>query len=216
LSTAAPLPSAGFITFEGIDGAGKTTHIDALADALQQRGCHVLRTREPGGTPLAETLRELVLHRPMDALTEALAVFAARRDHVVQVIRPALADGHTVICDRFADASFAYQGGGNGCPWDVLLTLERWVVGDTQPDLTLLFDLPAEEAARRRAAARSPDRFEAQDSDFFERVRQAYLRRAEAAPARFAPIDARQTPAQVWAQVQAVCAARWPALWARR
>lgn len=209
-NTALPRRTGAFISFEGIDGAGKTTHIESLVTSLRDRGLNVLLTREPGGTPLAETLRELVLHQPMDALTEALVVFAARRDHVEQVIRPALAEGRWVICDRFADASFAYQGAGNGCPWSVLEQLERWVVGDCQPDLTLLFDLPAHEAARRRAAARLPDRFEAQDESFFERVRNAYLRRMEAFPQRFAAIDARLEPAEVWRQVEAALTRRWP------
>jgi len=218
VSRTSPVPgrqeAAGgtFISFEGIDGAGKTTHIDALAAGLRASGAEVVLTREPGGTPLAESLRELVLHQPMDALTEALAVFAARRDHVQRVIRPALQRGQTVICDRFADASFAYQGGGNGCPWAVLQQLEAWVLEGLQPDLTLLFDLPAEEAARRRAAARHPDRFESQDTDFFERVRSAYLRRVAEDPSRFALIDAQQTPAAVWQQVQNACRQRWPGL----
>jgi dTMP kinase len=205
-----PMARGRFITVEGIDGAGKTTHIDALARLWRGRGREVVLTREPGGTPLAETLRGLVLHQPMDPLTEALLVFGARRDHVRGVISPALAMGKDVICDRFADASFAYQGGGNGCPWSVLEQLEAWVVGDVQPDLTLLFDLPAAEAARRRAAARQPDRFEAQDETFFERVRGAYLRRVDAQPGRFALIRADVPPDEVWAQVQRAVDERIP------
>lgn len=195
--------SGRFISFEGIDGAGKTTHIQALAEALRASGHEVLLTREPGGTPLAETLRELVLHQPMDTLTESLLVFAARRDHLAHRILPALARGVTVICDRFTDASFAYQGGGRGFSQAVLAQLESWVQEGRQPDLTLWFDLPAAEAARRRGAVRQPDRFEAQDEAFFERVRAGYRARQAADPGRFAVIDATGAPDAVWAQVQA-------------
>ena len=159
-------------------------------------------TREPGGTALAEQLREAVLHQPMDGLTEALLVFAARRDHLQRVILPALARGDTVLCDRFTDATFAYQGGGRGMSLAILSQLEAWVQESLQPDLTWWFDLPAEEAARRRAAVRSADRFEAQDVAFFTQVRQAYLARAEAAPDRIVPIDATIEVAAVWAQVE--------------
>ena len=197
------VPSGRFISFEGIDGAGKTTHIQALAEALRASGHEVLLTREPGGTPLAETLRELVLHQPMDTLTESLLVFAARRDHLAHRILPALARGVTVICDRFTDASFAYQGGGRGFSQAVLAQLESWVQEGRQPDLTLWFDLPAAEAARRRGAVRQPDRFEAQDEAFFERVRAGYRARQAADPGRFAVIDATGAPDAVWAQVQA-------------
>ena len=179
-----------FITLEGIDGAGKSSHIEPLATRLRSAGHAVVVTREPGGTPLAERLREALLHAPMDALTEVLLVFAARRDHVKQVIAPALARGDTVLCDRFTDATFAYQGAGRGFDVAVLETLESWVHNDLQPDLTLWFDLPAEQAARRLTGARAPDRFEQQDSVFFERVRHGYLARAEAFPQRFARIDA--------------------------
>ena len=192
-----------FISFEGIDGAGKSSHIEAVAGWLKARGHTVLVTREPGGTALAETLRELVLHQPMDTLTEALLVFAARRDHLVQQIEPALRRGEMVICDRFTDASFAYQGGGRGFSWQALETLEVWVQEGRQPDLTLWFDLPGAIAAARRTAARSPDRFEQQDLEFFERVREAYARRA-AASARFARIDALPGLTSVWHQVCAV------------
>jgi len=191
-----------FITFEGIDGAGKSSHIARLSDWLQARGRQVLVTREPGGTPLAETLRDCLLHRPMDAMTEALVVFAARRDHLQQRIRPALEAGHTVLCDRFTDATFAYQGGGRGFDQRVLTELERWVQGGLQPDLTLLFDLPASLAAQRRAAVRAADRFEAQDESFFDRVRAGYAQRQAAQPSRFEMLDASQTPEEVWAQVQ--------------
>jgi dTMP kinase len=192
-----------FITFEGIDGAGKSTHLEALAQRLRERGATVLCSREPGGTPLAEQLRERVLHDPMDPLTEALLVFAARRDHVQQLIAPALARGETVVCDRFTDATFAYQGGGRGFDAAVLAQLEAWVHGALQPDLTLWLDLPAELAARRRAAARAADRFEQQDLDFFERVRAGYAARAAAAPQRIVCIDAALERAAVWRQIDA-------------
>ncbi|MGQ0597026.1 dTMP kinase [Aquabacterium sp.] len=191
-----------FITFEGIDGAGKTTHLDALEQAWKQAGREVVRTREPGGTPLAEKLRGLFLHDAMDPLTEALLVFGARRDHIQTVIRPALARGAWVLCDRFTDATFAYQGGGRGFDLQVLGTLEGWVQEGLQPDLTLLFDLSPAVAAERLSAARQPDRFEAQDQAFFERVRAAYLARQQAQPTRFALIHADQTQADVAAQIQ--------------
>ena len=179
-----------FITFEGIDGAGKSSHIEPLAARLRSAGQVVLVTREPGGTPLAERLREVLLHAPMDPLTEALLVFAARRDHVQQVIAPALARGDTVLCDRFTDATFAYQGAGRGFDLAQLQTLESWVHDSLQPDLTLWFDLPAEQAAQRLTGTRTPDRFEQQDGAFFQRVRQGYVARAEAYPQRFVRIDA--------------------------
>lgn len=197
-----------FITFEGIDGAGKTTHIDALEQAWRQQGRDVVRTREPGGTPLAEKLRELVLHDSMDPLTEALLVFSARRDHLQQVIRPALARGAWVLCDRFTDATFAYQGAGRGFELGVLRQLETWVQEGLQPDLTLLFDLPPAVAAGRLQAARQPDRFEALDAAFFERVRSGYLARQAAQPERFAVIQADAPPEVVAAQVRETIAAK--------
>lgn len=206
---ASPLvSSAPFITFEGIDGAGKSTHIEAVCARLRARGADLVTTREPGGTPLAETLRGLFLHSGMDHLTEALLVFAGRRDHLVKVIEPALAAGKTVVCDRFADASFAYQGHGRGMDLAVLSTLEQWVLEGRQPDLTLWFDLPAEQAAQRRAAAREADRFEQQDLDFFERVRAGYAARAVLAPQRFVRIDASGSIEAVAAQVAAALEAR--------
>lgn len=192
-----------FITFEGIDGAGKTSHIEAAGAWLRERGHAVELTREPGGTELAEALRELILRRPMDALTESLLVFAARRDHLKQFIEPALARGVTVICDRFTDATFAYQGGGRGFDASVLTQLEGWVQQGRQPDLTLWFDLAPAVAAKRRAAAREPDRFEVQDLAFFERVHAGYAARAQAQPLRFARIDASLAQDAVRAQVQA-------------
>ena len=204
MTASTPAPRGRFITVEGIDGAGKSSHITALVARLQARGATVVATREPGGTPLAEALRELLLARPMDALSEALLVFAARRDHLVQVIEPALARGDTVVCDRFTDATFAYQGAGRGFDTAVLGQLETWVHGGLQPDLTLWFDLPADTAAARRAAVRSPDRFEQQDLAFFERVCHGYAQRCAAAPARFARIDARPSPELVWQQIDAL------------
>ncbi len=197
-----------FITFEGIDGAGKSTHIDTLAQHLARRGATVVCTREPGGTPLAERLRELVLHDRMDALTEALLVFAARRDHLLNVIEPALVRGDTVLCDRFTDATFAYQGGGRGFDLGVLGQLEQWVQGARQPDLTLWFDVDARVAAERRAAVRSADRFEQQDLAFFERVRAGYAARMQAAPERFVRVDAAVERDAVWQQVANAVEAR--------
>ena len=198
------------ITFEGIDGAGKSTHIETIAERLRAAGAAVLCTREPGGTPLAERLRELVLHETMDALTETLLVFAARRHHLQQVIEPALARGDTVLCDRFTDATFAYQGGGRGVEMAVLQSLEHWVQGQRQPDLTLWFDLPAEVAALRRARARAADRFEQEDLEFFERVRAAYLARMNGAPDRFVRLDAALDRDAVRQQINgALDARRW-------
>ncbi|RVT87842.1 dTMP kinase [Inhella crocodyli] len=197
-----------FITIEGIDGAGKSTHLAAMAQRLQAAGATVCLTREPGGTPLAEDLRAMVLNRPMDPLTEALLVFAARRDHVLNVIQPALQRGEVVLADRFADASFAYQGGGRGVPLAQLNALEAWACEGLQPDLTLWFDLDPTEAAQRRARAREADRFEAEDLAFFERVRAGYAARAAAQPARFARLDAGQSLDTVAAAVRAVMAER--------
>lgn len=215
-------PAGRFITFEGIDGAGKSSHIETLAQALRARGREVLLTREPGGTPLAESLRELFLQREMDPLTEALLVFAGRRDHLRLLIRPALARGAVVLCDRFTDATFAYQGGGRGFDRAVLAQLETWVQGTDadgsgpgtllQPDLTLWFDLPAATAAARRAAVRAADRLEREDQAFFDRVRAGYALRAAADPARFAHIDADHPREAVWAQVQQAVLAR-PGWW---
>jgi dTMP kinase len=191
-----------FITFEGIDGAGKSSHIEAAAVALRQAGKTVVLTREPGGTPLAEKLRDQVLHSAMDGLTELLLVFAARRDHIETVIRPALARGDWVICDRFTDSTFAYQGGGRQMDLQKIEMLESWVQVDLQPDCTLLFDLPPAVAAQRRAKVRAADRFEAEDSTgFFERIRHAYLQRAHANTDRFVIIDALKALEEVRAMV---------------
>lgn len=195
-----------FISFEGIDGAGKSTHIEAVAQWCQARAREVILTREPGGTPLSETLREQLLHVPMDALTEALLMFAARREHLVQVIEPALARQAVVLCDRFTDATFAYQGGGRGFDWATLEQLETMVqkqaTGDVrQPDLTVWFDLDPAVAAQRLASARVPDKFESQPQSFFEAVRAGYARRMQAQPQRFLRIDAAQSLEQVREQV---------------
>jgi dTMP kinase len=197
-----------FVSFDGIDGAGKSSHIDAMAAWLRERGHEVVVTREPGGTPLAERLRELVLHDAMEPLTEALLVFAARRDHLVHHIAPALARGATVLCDRFTDATFAYQGAGRGFDRAVLAQLEAWVQEGRQPDLTLWFDLPPALAAARRAAARVPDRFETQDDAFFTRVAAGYAARAAGDPSRFERIDAARPREQVWAAIEAALQAR--------
>lgn len=196
-----------FISFEGIDGAGKSTHIEALAQAFAQQGRHVTLTREPGGTPLAEKLREMVLHDTMDSLTESLLVFAARRDHLQQVIEPALARGDVVLCDRFTDATFAYQGGGRGFDLTVLRQLEAWVQtsaqGLRQPDVTVWFELDPAIAAQRLAAARVPDRFESQPVAFFQAVSDGYAARAEADAVRFVRLNAAQSRETVWAQLHA-------------
>ncbi len=197
-----------FITFEGIDGAGKSTHIGALAARLRDRHETVVLTREPGGTTLAEEIRGMMLNQSMDALTEALLAFAARRDHLQAVIEPALSRGDTILCDRFSDATFAYQGGGRGLDWRALMELEKAVQGELQPDLTLWFDLPAEMAAQRRAAARTADRFERLDTVFFERVRQGYARRMAESPQRFARLDATASVDEVWLQMLQVLEAR--------
>lgn len=200
-----------FISFEGIDGAGKSTHIDGLAAAFKAQGRSVTLTREPGGTPLAEKLRDMVLHDAMDALTEALLIFAARRDHLQQVIEPALARGDVVLCDRFTDATFAYQGSGRGFDLAVLKQLEAWVqalpVGTStaqalrQPDVTVWFELDPNIAAVRLAGARVPDRFESQPVDFFQKVSDGYAQRAQADAQRFVRLDAAQTREVVWQQL---------------
>lgn len=199
-----------FITFEGIDGAGKTTHLGWFRERLEHKvassGRSVVMTREPGGTPLGEQIREIVLHQKMDLETEALLMFALRRQHLAEVIEPALARGDWVLSDRFTDATFAYQGGGRGLPRDKLETLERWVQGGFQPDLTVLFDLAPEIASERRSAARDPDRFESESTAFFNRTRAEYLRRAEEAPYRFAIIDSAQSITQIQRRLEELIA----------
>jgi len=198
-----------FISFEGIDGAGKSTHIDAFAKLIQERYPHreVVLTREPGGTALGEQLRQLLLNAPMNLETEALLMFAARREHLVQIIEPALQSGKIVISDRFTDASFAYQGGGRGLSLDKLNALEQWVQGQPdqtilQPNLTILFDPPGSVAEGRRSKVRTPDKFEQMDLNFFERVRQEYLRRAKNDIKRFYIVDATQTQETIWRDLE--------------
>ena len=192
------MPRGRFISFEGIDGAGKSTQHAWMVEHLRRQGRTVVATREPGGTPLGEKLRALLLAEPMHLETEALLMFAARREHVAQVIEPALARGEWVVCDRFVDASFAYQGGGRGLDWTKLEILATWVLGDLQPDLTLIFDAPVAIAQQRLHAATSqPDRFEQEQSEFFERVRAAYLRIAHENSARVRLIDATQSPSNI-------------------
>jgi dTMP kinase len=200
------MKSAWFISFEGIDGAGKSTHIEGLAQWFKSRGHVVTLTREPGGTPLAEKFRELALHESMDPLTEALVMFAARREHLVQVIEPALARGEVVLCDRFTDATFAYQGGGRGFDWKVLKALEQMVQNVPaatlrQPDLTIWFDLDPAVAAQRLSTARVPDKFESQPQSFFQAVRDGYAKRMQESPSRFAQIAADQSREGVWSEV---------------
>jgi len=195
-----------FITFEGVDGAGKSTHLAWFADTLRQRGVDVVVTREPGGTPLGEQLREMLLNQSMSIGTEAMLMFAARLEHVEQVIRPALLAGKWVISDRFSDASFAYQGGGRGMDWEKLKQLEQWVHPDLQPDLTLFFDVPVEVARQRLANNATLDRFEQEQSDFFERVRTGYHKRVQENPRRYAVIDAAQPLEKVTQQLESIIA----------
>lgn len=193
-----------FITLEGVDGAGKSTFVPWIEQRLRAKASRVVVTREPGGTPIGEELRELLLHRPVSPETEALLMFAARREHVVAAIEPALAAGTWVLCDRFTDATFAYQGAGRGVDESRLTDLEQWIQGDLRPDLTILFDLPAEVARSRSASSRVPDRFESEQLTFFVRVREGYLRRAARDPARVRIIDASQSIADVERQLSAV------------
>lgn len=181
-----------FITLEGVDGAGKSSHIPAIIEILQSNSHRVVSTREPGGTPLGERLRDILLHESMHAETESLLMFAARREHIANVIAPALAKGETVLSDRFTDASFAYQSGAKGVPASQLSILETWVQGALQPDHTLLFDVPVEVSMARLANAREPDKFEREKADFFMKIRESYLSRAKAFPARFHIIDSNQ------------------------
>ncbi|MBO9535390.1 dTMP kinase [Herbaspirillum sp.] len=201
------MASGKFITFEGIDGAGKSTHIAFVTEQLRARGLTVVATREPGGTELGERLRELLLHQKMHLETEALLMFAARREHLAQVIEPALARGDWVISDRFTDASFAYQGGGRKLPLDKLDALERWVHPHLQPDLTLLFDVPLEVARARLDAERTPDKFEQEKADFFAATRAEYLRRAAEFPARFRIIDSTRPIPEIRDELRGIVAA---------
>ena len=204
-----PDPSRGrLITVEGIDGAGKSTHLPWVEEKLEGRGHRTWVTREPGGTPLGERLRELLLQEPMTQLAETLLMFAARREHCEREIWPRLERGIWVICDRFSDATYAYQGGGHGVSERRIAALEQWVIGDFRPDLTLLFDVPAEVGRERLADGRALDKFERQQADFFERVRAAYLARAAAEPSRFRIVDSTRSPAAVRAELAAILAAQ--------
>ncbi|NLR75360.1 dTMP kinase [Leeia aquatica] len=193
-----------FISLEGVDGAGKTTHLHWLVQFVAEREIPHVVSREPGGTPLAEKLRELLLHDSMSMDTEALLLFAARQQHLDELVRPQLAQGNWVICDRFTDASYAYQCGGRGLPAARLAVLEQWVHADLQPDLTLLFDVPPEVSYERVRMARDPDRFEQQDIEFFRRVRNAYLQRAAADPGRFCIVDANRSLHAIQQELQHV------------
>ena len=197
-----------FITLEGVDGAGKSTHAPWLAEAIRGRGHRVTVTREPGGTPLGEQLRELLLRMPMTHDTEALLVFAARREHVEQVILPALARSDWIVCDRFTDATYAYQGGGHGVARERIAELEKFVHADCQPDLTILFDVPLavsrERLKQAQAAGHALDKFESEQQEFFQRVRDAYLERAAAEPARFRVVDSSRPLPDVRAALNAV------------
>jgi dTMP kinase len=192
-----------FITFEGIDGSGKSTQLTATAAALRASGVDVLETREPGGTVLGESLRAMLLQRPMSPLTETLLMFAARIEHIDEVIVPALGTGHWVLCDRFTDATYAYQSGGRGIAAEWIASLEAWVHPTLQPDLTVLIDLDPRQAAIRRSQARAPDRFETEDVAFFERVRDMYLARARAEPNRFLIIDGARPGAEILQRIVA-------------
>ena len=193
-----------FISFEGIDGAGKSTHIAFVAEWLAARGRRVVSTREPGGTALGEQLRDLLLHQKMHLETEALLMFASRREHIAQVIEPGLARGDWVISDRFTDASFAYQGGGRGLARAKMEALENWVHPHLQPDLTLLFDVPLAVARERLDATRTLDKFEQEQTNFFEACRTEYLRRAAQFPQRIIVIDSTQTIAAIREQIGSI------------
>lgn len=193
-----------FITLEGIDGAGKSTHLPWLSKALERDGRRVWTTREPGGTPLGERLRAMLLHEPMTPVTEALLMFAARREHCEREIWPRLDQGTWIVCDRFADATYAYQGGGYGVPVEAISAMERAVLGAFGPDLTIVFDVPAEVGRGRLADGRALDKFEREQDEFFARVRETYLQRARAEPRRMRVIDSTRSPAAVRSELSAI------------
>lgn len=195
-----------FITLEGMDGAGKSTHIPNIIATLQAAGHEVVSTREPGGTPLGERLRELLLHENMHVETETLLMFAARREHIASIITPALARGAYVLSDRFTDATYAYQAGAKGVAFEKIAQLEAWVQGPLQPDITLLFDVPVEVSMQRLANAREPDKFERESADFFHKIRQIYLQRAQQNPHRFRIIDANRPLGEVKQSVEEIIA----------
>ena len=192
-----------FITLEGMDGAGKSTHVSGIADFLRGKGKEVVVTREPGGTPLGEKLRAVLLSEAMNIDTETLLMFAARREHIAQVIAPGLAAGRWVVSDRFTDATYAYQGSGGGMASDRIATLERWVQDKLKPDLTLVFDVPVEVALTRLPKKRA-DRFESESRSYFERVRAGYLERAAAEPARVRIVDGRKAVEKVKEEVEGI------------
>jgi dTMP kinase len=200
-----------FITLEGVDGAGKTTHLTWLAGLLRERGHTVTVTREPGGTQIGERLRELLLDRAqrLHSETETLLVFAARREHLDKVIAPALRAGSWVLCDRFTDATFAYQGGGSGVSWEKVETLEHWVQEGLQPDMTIIFDVTPEVGRRRSSRIRPPDRFEQEEEAFYHRVREAYLRRAREDPERIHVVDGSATIEEVQSQLKELLLTLW-------
>jgi len=203
-------PRGRFITIEGVEGGGKSTNLDHVRRCLEQAGKAVLMTREPGGTPLGEEIRAVLLSHTHDGMSEdaeLLLMFAARAEHIARVIRPALAAGTWVLCDRFTDATYAYQGGGRGIDTQRIAAIETWVQGDLRPDLTLILDLPVEQGLERAGKRSGPDRFEREDVAFFERIRQAYLFMAQARPERYRVIDAGQPLAAVQAQIDQVLAA---------
>ncbi len=201
-----------FITLEGGEGAGKSSQMQRVREWLEKRGHEVIETREPGGNDLSELIRDVVLHGEhpeMTAHTELLLIFAARAQHVAALIKPELKAGRAILCDRFTDASYAYQGGGRGLPRADIAVLEQMVQGDLRPDLTLLLDLPVEVGLERACKRGSEDRFETQSRAFLERAREAYLRRAAEFPGRYEVIDATQSEQQVWRQIKAVLGARF-------
>jgi dTMP kinase len=197
-----PRQRGGLITLEGIDGAGKSTHLPWVKECLERQGKRVWTTREPGGTPLGERLRELLLHEPMTRVGEALLMFAGRREHCEREIWPRLDDGTWIVCDRFADATYAYQGGGHGVARETIAALERAALGDFRPDLTLLFDVPVAVARQRLDDGRALDKFERERGEFFDRVRAAYLERARAEPARVRVVDATRSRDAVRAELE--------------
>ncbi len=205
---ASPLKRGKFITLEGIDGAGKSTHLAWLADVLGRRGIACRVTREPGGTDLGERLRSLLLapEHEINPETETLLMFAARREHLDKVILPALERGIWIICDRFTDATFAYQSGGSGVPWERVEELERWVHGDVQPDVTLFLDVPVDVGRARTSQVREADRFEKEQRNFYDRVRNAYLRRAAEHPERIRRIDAQLPIPEIQIKLEEVLA----------
>lgn len=198
--------TAKFITLEGMDGAGKSTHIPTIIELLKSRGCEVVSTREPGGTELGERLRELLLHEAMHPETETLLMFAARREHIANIIAPALKRGAYVLSDRFTDATYAYQNGAKGVSAAKIEALEQWVQEDLQPDVTLLFDVPVEISMQRLSMARSPDKFERESAEFFSRIRNAYLERARKNPTRFKVINANKSLEEVTKSVEDIIA----------